>query len=209
MKLVRPALCVALAASLAAAGVAGAATKPKPKPVCNLVTDPTGDASLTISAPVGPSEAGLDLRGADIAGNSKILTAALRLAKLETPQTAPLGYSIVLFFSAPDGDVPLYFRYSESQALGTIAEYGYDDATNGLTPLGDAAAILDTKKNEIRLTAPTSGFSDHATIKTGTKLSGLHANTSRDGIVLLLYADEATGSKSYAVGQPSCVIPGK
>ena len=209
MKLARPALCLALVASVTAAGAAGAVTKPKPKPVCNLITDPKGDSSLTTAQQMPPAEDGLDVVGGDIAGNAKKLTAVIRLASVAAPQTAPLGYGAVYTFRAPDSTTDLYFRYASSPAFGKTAEYGYDDPTNGLTPLGDADVIINTAKNEIHLTAPTNGFDGHGTIKAGTKLSEMTIKTSRDGVAFLLYADEALASKSYAVGTLSCVTPGK
>jgi hypothetical protein len=211
MKLLRPATCLAVAVSLAAAGSVSAATKPKPKPVCKLVTDAAGDASLTTAAVIPPNEAGLDITSADIAANAKVITGVLRLADLAEPATAPFGYSAVLFFNVPTSDNPLYFRYATSPLLGTTAEFGWDNpaADGGLTPLGDAAVVVDQAKKEIRMSAPLKGFADQASIKLGTKVTSLTANTSRDLVALLVYADLAEGSKSYVVGQPSCVVPGK
>jgi hypothetical protein len=209
LKLARPALCLALVASVSAAGAAGAVTKPKPKPVCNLITDPKGDSSLTTAQQLPPAEDGLDVVGGDIAGNAKQLTAVIRLASVAVPQSAPLGYGTVYTFRAPDSTTDLYFRYASSPAFGNTAEFGYDDDTNGLTSLGTADVKVDTAKNEIHLTAPTSGFDGHGTIKPGTKLGEMTIKTSRDGVVFLLYADEAAASKSYTVGTLSCVTPGK
>jgi len=211
MKLLRPALCIVVAASLAAAGTATAATKPKPKPVCKLIVDAVGDASLTTAAVIPPNEDSLDITSADIAASSKVITGVLRLASLGSPATAPAGYSAVLFFSVPSSENPLYFRYATSPILGTTAEFGWDNpaADGGLTSLGTAAVVVDQAKKEIRMSAPLKGFADQATLKLGTKISGLTANTSRDLVVLLVYADLAEGSKSYVVGQPSCVTPGK
>jgi hypothetical protein len=211
MKLFRPVTCVVAAAALVAAGTATAATKPKPKPVCKLVTDAAGDASLSTAAPIPPNEAGLDITSADVAANAKVLTAVLRLASLETPATAPLGYSAVLYFNVPTSDNALYFRYGNSPVTGPVAEFGWDNPApdGGLTSLGTPGVVVDRKKKEIRLSAPLKGFADQATIKLGTKITGLTANTSRDLVALLVYADLAESAKSYVVGQPSCVVPGK
>jgi hypothetical protein len=211
MKLFRPVVCLAAAASLAAAGTAVAATKPKPKPVCKLVTDAAGDASLSTAAPIPPNEPGLDITSADIAANAKVLTAVFRLASLETPSTAPFGYSAVMYFNVPTSDNALYFRYGNSPLTGPVAEFGWDNpaADGGLTPLGDAAVVVDQAKKEVRMSAPLKGFVDQATIKLGTKITGLTVNTSRDLVALLVYADLAESAKSYVVGQPSCVVPGK
>jgi hypothetical protein len=209
MRMFRPALAVALVASVTAVGAVGAAVKPKVKPVCNLITDAKGDSSLTTAQALPPQEAGLDLVGGDIAGNAKLLTAVIRLASVTKPSSAPFGYGAVYTFRAPDSTTDLYFRYANSPLAGEVAEFGYDDDVNGLTSLGDAKVSIDTKKNEIHLTAPTSGFDGHGTIKSGTKLSAMTLKTSRDGVVLLMYADDAESSKTYVVGATSCVTPGK
>jgi hypothetical protein len=209
MRITRPAVCFALAASLVGAGAADAAVKPKPKPVCNLITDAKGDAALSTAQPTPPQEDGLDVVGGDLAGNSKLLTGVIRLASIAKPATAPLGYGALLTFRAPDSATDLYLRVASSPLLGDSAEFGYDDDVNGLTSLGDATVTTDAKKNELHITAPLSGFDGHGTIKSGTKLSSMAIRTSRDWGVLLTYADEAVGSKTYAVGTLSCVTPGK
>ena len=209
MRLVRTAAAAAVGLSLVVAGTSGAATKP----VCNLITDATGDASATTAASVpGTSDGALDVLSADLAADKKVLTAVIRVSKLaESAATAPNGYSAVFTFSAPSApDVPLYMRYfSGSDLLDSSFEFGYDDATNGLTPLGDAAGVLDTAKNEIRISAPLSGFSEKAVLKQNDKLGTFDVAMSRDLVALLVYADRATSGATYSVGAKSCVTPGK
>jgi len=208
MRIARPALCLALVASLSAAGFAGAATRPKPKPVCKIITDVTGDSALTTATPVGSDDA-FDIVSGDLAANAKTITGVIRVAKAGDPSTAPFGHGFVMTFSAPGSANPLYLRYSSSPAFGEAYEFGYDDPTNGLTTLGDASGVVDTAKNEIRISAPLRGFDAQAVIKPGMKLTNITAQTSRDFIALLIYADVAESSKSYVVGYPSCVVPGK
>ena len=213
---VRPVLCLVLAASVVggtAASQAAVKKKPAPKPVCNLVTDPKGDSSLSTAATLpGTGDDALDIVSADLAASAKTLTAAIRLVKVaDTATTAPNGFSVVYTFTAPSKpDVPLYLRYfAGSPALDGLFEYGYDDPTNGLTPLGDAFGVVDTAKNEIRISAPLNGFDAQAPIKKNDKLAGFDVTTSRDLVVLLTYADRGTATTTYTVGAPSCVTPGK
>jgi hypothetical protein len=209
VKLVRLATAVATGAALVVAGSAGAAAKP----VCNLVTDPAGDASATTAAAIpGTNDGALDITSADLAASSKVLTSVIRVSKAAaTSATAPNGYSALFTFVAPSApDVTLYMRYSApTPALAGGFEYGYDDAVNGLTPLGTADGVVDTAKNEIRISAPLNGFSDKATIKKGSKLGTFNAKTSRDAVAFIFYADAATSGSTYTVGALSCVKPGK
>jgi hypothetical protein len=205
----RPALALALSASVLAGGAALAA--PKPKPVCNLLSDAKGDAYPTTAAPGGPSDEALDVVTADIASDKKTLTAVIRLSKVaEQSSTSPTGYHLVFNFTAPGAENPLYLQYfSGNEALEQSFDFGYDDAVNGLTSLGDADGVIDTAKNEIRISAPISGFAEQASIKPGQKLGDLVVQSTRDLLVLLPYADIAEGGAPYTVGAPSCVIPGK
>lgn len=204
----RPALALGICASVLAGGAALAAPA---KPVCNLISDTKGDAYPTTAMPAGPSDETLDIVTADIASNKKTLTAVIRLSKVAAQSsTAPNGYNMVFNFTAPGATNPLYLRYfSGNDALEASFQYGYDDSVNGLTSLGDADGVVDTTKNEIRISAPLNGFSAQASIKPGQKLGDLVVQATRDLLVLLPYADIAEGGAAYTVGAPSCVVPGK
>lgn len=78
--LVAPLSAVASASPTHQGSQAGADSKKKPKPVCNLVTDATDDAK----SPVGVNDPSLDIISADIATNKTRLTAVIRVAKLTT-----------------------------------------------------------------------------------------------------------------------------
>lgn len=210
MRLVRPAVCLALTGALIGAGVADAAIK-KPKPVCNLITDAAGDATATTLVTAGPNDAALDVLSADIAADAKTITAVIRIAKVsETAQTAPTGYHVVFNFTAPGAANPLYMQYfSGNAALKSGFDYGFDDPTQGLTSLGDGFGVIDLAKNEIRISAPLNGFDAQGGVKKNNKLSGLSVQGTRDLVVLLPYSDIASSDKVYAVGALSCVRPGK
>lgn len=219
MKLVRPVLCVALVASLAAGGVATAATKPKPKPVCNLVVDEAGDASLQ---PPVPSDEGMDILGADLASNAKLITAVLRMKSVGTESPSSVtGRRLSLQWSAPGAEFPLYLSMSTSEA-GTYFDYGYLDTSAtppNIESQGEAQGKIDTVKKEIRITAPLSVFKSFGKVAPGAKLSALEASGAQvfgvpqndTGVYTYVSGtlDTATGAKAYVAGYPSCVTPGK
>jgi hypothetical protein len=205
VKLVRPALAVAVGASLVVAGTAGAVTKPKP--VCNLVKDAAGDASVQ---PPLPSDDSLDIVSADVASNAKNVTAVLRLKSLgATSPYSVTGRNYYMQFDAPGAANPIYFS-AESDATGTSYHWGDLETANGLgtyTTKGDATGVTDVAKNEIRMTVSVRDLADLGKTKPGNKLSSLHASTTAVLGVLVADVDTADGSKSYVAGSPSCVKP--
>lgn len=215
MRIVRPVLCLALAASLPLALTAEAATRPKPKPVCKLVVDATSDASFLGAA---PNDANLDIVSADVASNAKTITAVLRLASFaETDPQAPLGRGYYLTFNAPGSEFPLYFNFQITPDLKRFTWGSQEVLATGngsYVKKGDATGVLDAAKGEIRISAPVSAVSAIANVKPGAKLSSLTASstmvlgTSATG-GLVSTVDEAEGAKSYVAGYPSCVVPGK
>jgi hypothetical protein len=230
---VRAALCAVALVVPAGAGIAAAAPKPKPKPVkpvCNLVTDPSGDAVYNNV----PGSAGDDILSADVATDSTTLTGVVRLGSVagNDPQ-APLGRAFNVVFTAP-GSPDLLFVAARLYPTGSQFVYGYqavdpDTGVNTNYMLGTAAGVVDATKNEIRISAPVKAFVEGAKAKLapGAKLSGLGAEAYRiagQGLVpsqvlvpgtpraplggLLLPFDDAVGA-SYVMGTPSCVAVGK
>lgn len=199
--LLRPALVLSAAAVLAATGVAAAA--PAPKPVCNLITDATGD----VTAP----SANLDIVSADIATDAKRITGVVRVARLANGDgTAPTGVAYNFRFKLP-GDAAQYYLLAsiEPAPVGaTTFEYGTIETGNSLTPLGEGSGKVDLAKNEVRITAPTTLGSKK--VKPGTKVLSLQALTQRRFVVLLSGADSTVidESKTYTAGSRSCVTPG-
>lgn len=196
----RTALALTATASLAFAGAAGAAPA---KPVCNLITDGTGD----VTAP----SANLDIVSADIGSDAKKLTGVIRVAKLATGDgTAPTGVAYNFRFMLPGSDVRYYLLASaEPSPLGaTTFEFGTIETGNALTPIGDATGTFDLARNEVRITAPTSFGA--VKIKPGTKLVSLQALTQRRFVVLLSGADSTVidERKTYTAGTKTCVKPG-
>jgi hypothetical protein len=218
MKLARPVLVVFLVASLTAAGAAGAATKPKPKPVCHLIADASGDAP--IFGPT-PSDDSLDILSGDIATNAKTLTGVVRLKNLAaaTGTSPSTGQTYYVQFSVPGSDNPLYVAYQVDKTAG-LFQYGDLETTQGqgvYTPKGSATGIVDAAKNEIRISVGVGDLASLASVKPGKKISGIQALTFQNlglpnaagGGGALVGGDTADATKSYVAGYPSCVTPGK
>ena len=224
-------LAVALAVG-ATALVSGAATA-APVKVCNLVTDPSGDTfllryqdELPLAGhvlPYGPQEDGLDITSVDVATNATTITAVVRFKAVSSAiATSPRGYTARVQFATPDAlgaDRTFYLDALVTGGTGTF-QAGYRDVTaNVSTKLTDATGVIDTKANEIRISAPLSAWaSTNGGLKNGTVLDmGYDQTASRfvatnpaTGSNTSAFADVVVGEeKSYKVGTPSCVPVGK
>ena len=208
---VRPALALALSLSVVAGGAAVAA--PKPKPVCNLVIDAKGDGTgfLMTDADYLPNDPNLDLVSGDIASNAKLVTAVIRTdAQALSDTNAPTGRAYYANFVV--GEAELFLSAALDGAGAATYSAGYVDTTR--KSLGAVTGTIDVAKKEVRITAPTSIFAEHAALKPGTKITDLSllaqryvGNRSAAGVTPS--ADEATGGKTYVAGSPSCVAVGK
>ena len=219
---------LATCALVAGAGAGAASAAPAAKPVCNLVSDATGDASVSGV----PGGAGDDITSADIASDGKTLTGVVRVAGLAANDPEWLnGRAYFADFSVP-GSEDVLFVQARAYPTGVIWSYGYSgvDPTSGVNTsytLGSATGVIDVAKKEVRISAPVKGFVTGAKAKLakGVKLKGLGARIYRQGgqgLVpsqevagtrvplsgLNVLLDEASGS-SYVVGTPSCVAVGK
>lgn len=222
-----------MAVALLVAGGAGVTTaaQAKAKPVCNLVTDPKGDAAYNGAVPGADGD---DIVSADVASDGKTITAVLRAAAIPAsdPQ-APLGRNYSVLFTAP-GSGDLLYLSARTYPQGPKYLFGYqatdpDTGVNTNYSLGDATGALDTAKGEVHISVPVKSFVDGAKAKLakGAKLGGLTATVDRivgQGFVpsqvlvpgtprapiggLLLPFDDASGG-SYVLGTPSCVVVGK
>lgn len=208
--------------------VAATAAPAKAKPVCNLVSDATGDAEVSGV----PGGAGDDIVSADIASDGKTLTGVVRMAGLAANDPEWLnGRAYFAEFTAP-GSPDVLFLQARAYPTGIIWSYGYSgvDPTSGINTsytLGAATGVMDFAKKEVRISAPVKGFIEGAKAKlaNGAKLSGIGSRVFRQGgqgLVpsqsvngtrvplsgLNVLLDEATGG-SYLMGTPSCVAVGK
>lgn len=220
MRAARPVLALTLVASLSAAGAASAVTKPKPKPVkpvCNLIVDPSGDASLQ---PPLPSDDSLDIIGGDVASDAKNLTAVIRLKAAAASPQAELGRHIEMTFDLAGAVAQVWIGYDSSAYGGQTFQYGLvGQGTGGSTsPTGNATGVVDTAKNEIRMTVPLASMNALGKAKPGAKVSniaittaqivGIAPNPSGAYANLPETVDDASATKNYVAGTPSCVKPG-
>jgi hypothetical protein len=187
-----------LAVSLAAAGGALAA----PAPVCNLITDPTGDTT-------GPSTA-LDIVSGDVANDAKTFTGVIRTAALsETDLSSPTGIAWGMRFSAPKSELPIYLLATKFQGSAVEFTFGEVDGTS-LVEKGTGTGVIDVAKKEVRIHVPTKALG----LKAGTKLTDLTAQGRRaigaSGIAAYSNADASSvdNAKPYTTNAASCVKPG-
>jgi hypothetical protein len=211
---VRPVLALAVCGALAVAtGVAGAA--PKVKPVCNLLTDPAGDANGTFlqeGVAGAPSEDAVDIVSGDIATQGKTLTTVLRVKKLAVSSpTAPGGLHWKFFFNV--GDTKIYTQaVAAAGGTPTFAFGTIDSATGTSKSLGAASGVLDLAKSEVRVSVPVSALPERP--KAGTLIGTLAPNAGRfvgnDNVGTFSDStDVATSDSTYKVNAPSCVAVGK
>lgn len=199
----RALVVLVVAASLVGGTVSAGAAPAKPKPACNLLTDPADMAD-------SPS---LDVRSADIATDAKQLTYVIRVTDVDAtsdPKTAS-GRQWQLAFMV-DGRRILLSVVDGPTGL-------YDGSGNG------ASVRLDPATNEVRYTLPLAKIASTylVTITPGrTKLSNYLATTDSgltlpegSGSVTGLnfqswgFPDNGTGSGvPYLAGAPSCVKVG-
>jgi hypothetical protein len=184
-------------------------------PVCNLVTDPAGDANGTFlqeGISGVPSEDAVDITSGDVATKGKLLTTVLRVKKLAVSSpTAPGGLHWKFFFNV--NDTQIYTQAVAATGAAPTFSFGTIDATAGTSKsLGEATGVLDTAKNEVRITVPLSALPE--TPKAGKKITTLAPNAGRffgnDNVGTFSDStDLATSDKTYTVGGPSCVVVGK
>lgn len=228
---VRAAILVLALLPVGAATTAVAATKPKPKPlpkVCNLIQDDKGDAKYNGAVPGDGND---DILSGDISSNGKVITGVLRMSALAQPDPmSPLGQAYFVDFNAKGAENTLFLS-ARTYPTGTKYVFGYSavDPTSKLNTsytIGAATGSIDTAKKEVHITAPNAGFAPAGSkLVLGTKLLGPTATTWRivgQSVVpsqnvagqraplggLLLPFDTASSSKSYVIGQASCVKAG-
>jgi hypothetical protein len=218
----RAVLALVLTAGLAAGGTAVAAPKPKPKPkpkpVCNVATDAKGDTFAarvqdTQGGPFGPHDDGLDIVSADLASDGKVITGVVRVVSMAPASTSPGGRGFDINIATPRSPAEVYLRASVPASGAPTAEAGTREAlpavTSVSTPLGAGTAVVDTAKNEVRFSFPTSIFESVGGIKVGDTLSFGEITVGRTLGPRSVFADVAVPGTSYKVGTPTCVPLGK
>jgi hypothetical protein len=188
---------------------AATARKHKVKPVCNLVTDASGDAKDV----GGTNDPSMDILSADVATDRKRITAVIRVAGLSTgtDMQSPSGREWRITMALPGAN-------NGQLSLGVqTGPFGTRDADN----IG-GKATLDTKHHQVVITESLKALAGfHAHIVFGkTRLTqfsatsssiiqlpavgGLWASTSPLGAP----TDSASGNATYLAGALSCVKPG-
>lgn len=235
----RPLIALALGASLIVGSFsAHAATKVKPvcNLVIDPAGDGNGiDLGSTPYAPpapqvrlpaeaAGPSIDALDLLSGDVATDKKRLTVVIRVKALATMATeAATGMTWGLYFTNGNTTFSVLAHTNPVGATNFDAAYS-TPGINSLYAAGSVTGYFDLKKNEIHMTAPLELFEAQEDFKTGTKLTNINvlsgpeiaipeATGKLGGGALLegptYYSDTTANGKPYALGAPSCVIPGK
>lgn len=215
MRLVRTATVLAVAGSLFAVGGSQAATAA----VCNLVVDPAGDDGG--NPPFNHTDS-LDILGADIASDGKIVTVVLRLAKaVASDSSTPTGRSYYLDFAVTGGTNKLSLGVTTTPT-NTAFSPSYVDGTlhRGIAST-DTTGVFDEAKKELRISAPASAWGTYGEIKKGTKISDIQAlsyyfvgaytpsQVGTAGGGSLQSGDNADTAKTYVAGAASCVALGK
>ena len=213
-----------LAAAVAITGFAGGASA---APSCNLIVDAEGDDTLVAT----PSDASTDLVSGDIASDAATLTAVLRVKKLANPNPrAPLGQSYFMVFNVKGSPDPLFVA-AGLYPTGNEFIYGYQgvDPTNGINTsykLGNGTGNIDLDKGELRIHVPIKAFAEKAKLAKGSKVSGMIGEARvlfGQRVVpsqsvggqriplggLTATVDTAEATKSYNLGDKSCVAVGK
>jgi hypothetical protein len=212
----RTTITIAVASAALAAAPAGAATRRPPvrKPVCNLVTDATGDAAFPVAQQQQPL---LDITSADVASDAKQITAVIRV---NGPGTADalLNYRVSLRFSPPGAPTPLYLAYAYDRVSGESPEWGTYNPTSGVYDRKSASTdVLKTAHvgNEFHVTVLTSALTGFK-VAPGLKLAGLVAESrawsaayyGQHNVILEKQVDTADSKATYVTGWPSCAKVG-
>ena len=212
----RTSLRTVLATSVVAAvALAGGASAAPAKAVCNLISDPKGDAGFLDTA---PNDRSLDIVSADVATDAKTLTGVLRVDAFSgVSPTSPLGRGYYVMFNAPKAEFPIYLNV---QITPDLTRYTWGtrqtlpSGSGRFVREGDATGVIDAAKNELRISVPLADVAAVSKLSAGTKLTALTAQTTSvlgtsasGGLVATV--DDAAGSKAYVAGTRSCVAPGK
>jgi hypothetical protein len=196
---VRPILASSLILAVAASGVAGAAgrSKSKPRPVCNLVNDPTTDApfdpSLGIAKSAAKQDPDADIVSADLASNAKYVTAVIRVRSLAFPDaTWPEAHFYLVQWNVPGHSNPVYLgatidpnpasaAYGPQFVFGDLATVNAVAVTSTYYNISSAKVkgTVDTAKNTITLSVPIAQLSGYGSFKPGTPFSAITAGSQQ------------------------------
>lgn len=200
--------CLALVAVSATVLTGTSAYAGPAAPVCKLVVDDAGD---TASAPFPASDA-IDITSADVASDGTTLTAVLRVAKYTANETATIyGKRYIVAFEGA-GLKPMYLTALD-YPVGV--SYNFGEVTESATgptysSTGTAKGSIDAAKSEITISVSAADLAaaGFGKLQKGGVLKGINAVTFRRVGNQLFDGDDASTSKKYTVGAPSCVTVG-
>lgn len=154
-------LVVAVLVAASAVTAPAYAAPKKPKPVCHLVKDGTGDAMAYRTGQPQTYDPSLDILSLDVNANATTMTVVIRVKDLtEDSQVAPFGRTWTMSVVAPTKT--LDFRAYTSQQGGDHFTYG--------------KGTLDYAKNEIRMHATLSELA--VKLPKGALLRGFYATSA-------------------------------
>jgi hypothetical protein len=195
-------------ASLLSGGVAHAAKKPAPPPVCNQLTDDANDATFggSLNATGQPSSATLDILSADIASGKKNVVAAIRLRSLEKDTWTTGGSSYTLSWVS-DGVKRAFTYRTYADSTPADATFDADTATGTLTDLIPVVATVTPATATITFTMARK--LEPSLKKTGISFTELGVNSSmgvnRQGGYTSSGMDAATSPRKYTDGALTCL----
>lgn len=192
-----------------------------PPALCKLVVDELGDTEA-------PYVESLDLTSADVASDATVVTAVIRVARLNSFElTAPGGVEYSLAFDVgrarlkfnaartPDGE--LFEVFSETPLPGQASSAGWT-----VSRVAVVSGAFNEDLAEVRIHAPLSALRGHADLRPGTVLSrlravaswragiaGIPSESGRLSVAFTNGNDEATSTRVYPAGARSCVVPGR
>ncbi len=201
----------------------GAATPASagPRPSCNLVRDALGDDEVGAGGAGSGTSESLDVASADVASDSNLLTAVIRVKQLTSPDPgSPTGTWHVLRFSGRSNRFHLDARHGPDGTFYTLhraAITAADGAIRSFEFIANVDGLYDEDASEVRITAPLSLFRRFEPMRSGTNLGALEIKTWRragheGGPVFSengVRSDAADGgATTYRLSTKSCVRVG-
>lgn len=214
---------VALTLAVALAGGASAAAAPR-GPACNLVVDATYDDQATPATGTSPREASsprVDIVSADVASDSRVLTAVVRVRDLSAPDPGAAPGASYHLSLRTQGETFRLFGERSAESERYLLARERDGAMGEI--IARVSGMFDEDRSEVRITASLREFRPCAVITRGTRITTLAVDTfhsqgvaeqvvpvvgERVSYLNGVGADAASGGRStYAAGSPSCVTP--
>lgn len=197
----------------------------KPRISCHLITDPANDTHLGTPQAAAPTdEPGLDIVGADVAVDSRWVTAAVNVRSLAglNDSIIPGPFRWSLRFTAGLSTYIMHARTGQGGAFGeALRVYVLDDSTESWMesgPIVPASVHFDQQRRQVRITVARHALDGNGGVALGERLTALHAYSWHEHTAYSEYfsqpggeydmADAANSRASYVAGTPSCVKPG-